>query len=1561
MSDELQKVGVRLVAEGEDSFIKTMNEMQKQITQAVQSVSKLAEAASRTSTGGVANMAQSLGELESQAVSAGSGISGLSLKTIALGTALGNILGNAIKNVIGYFKNLEAVIGKLQESTLGVASRFKQTQMASYLMGQRMGFTTQQVQGFIDGLREAGITADVATNLILEMSRAELDLSKSVELARVAQNAAVVANRDSSDTLRRLTYGIMTYNTLILRSAGITLTGSQAYAEYAKEIGKTSRTLTAAERQQAIFNAVLKEGEKIVGFYELSMENANKVLGSIPRVLNDITIAMGSPFERAFFNMVNSVYKGLGMISEALGKDVPTAAQKTEMAVTRAQNSTMGFSNAFRIAQQEVEQATKHVGVLKDTLEKAGGVVSWFTQNLTEMTKKGTQNALIGLGNLADRMEGFAVNAFNWGWNMIQEYGAGIIQGAASILTSAMQFISNILTSWMRPGSPPKILPDIDEWGGQTLEEWLHGMTTADFSILNQVSGTIQQLFRSMGEFDPSTMLDIEKMLVTAFDTGEFDPSLMSALTENFGEYGDEVADLVTKQLELATAMNEVAEAEEALKNVREEAEDQHEKISEMVEEYNKLVRDGADPAILKQKREQIRIEQEALKVKEDEVDEAQDAYREAVKQATPLQQQIQLQEQLIQQIIRMLDLQEQAKKLQEGGGGETPLEEPDAPDLGDIGGDLGGGLSDIQQAIHDALDGWAEDVRAWYDEQIQPVINDIKDAWETMVGALKDFWDNSGIEQTIIDTWNRIKNAFVKSIPAILDNLVKSWESFFEGMTTSMEDAGVDVQGIIDGINGFIELIGLFIEDALTAFEQISDYLPGFSGTTGEIIGGLISTFLEFGNELVSTILPKVQEFEKKVREWLDEGGLKTVLENVQRVWEGFKEALQSPFAQKVIKGILKVLTVIGGLKLAFSVILTPLRIFKSIFEKITPIFAPLLGKLGFLKNLFIAVSGVVRPLLGLLGDKLVTLITGKLIPAIGSIIAGINPVVAIIAGVIALAGLLYLAWQKNFLGIRDIVTEAFGAVKSFITDNFLPIWESLKARFDVMVLAVQTVASIIWDVLLLAFQVIWDFISNFVWPMIKVVADFLISVFSTAWQVIASVINDVVMPILRLIWDYLSNVIFPIFQTIAEFLSGVFTAVWTAISQFWQNVFLPILQAIWGFISNNVLPLFVAVADFVGTIMSTVFKVLAGIFTNIVLPAIRKVVEWIGEKLHPVFVDIKTFIDEKVKPVLEKITEVIGEKLTEGVQKATDWFNNKFKPALDAIGAAFDKVTGFIKSMTEKLKNIKLPDWLTPGSPTPLETGLGGVNEALNILTQQRMQQFAQSLKQIGELILRCMIDPFMQVAEVTPQIVTQLAESSIQIFMSFAEMVINIFKSLGEATTTEIHHMWQDVVDVTQNAIEILMGVFETLIELIEHTFIENDWAGIGDSISDGIVQGINRSSSRIASAARVAALNALKAAKDELGIKSPAKRPSDEVGRPFAEGIAMGILGGIDRINQAVVRAMAGTVSPAMAGGAVQYGNQIIENKNTRQYNLSVITSNSPSVVRQSFEVMEAVSI
>ena len=204
----------------------------------------------------------------------------------ALAAAIGFSLSRQIMKTAASMRRLgkEAVFG---------AARVEQMTSVLNMLGQGLGYSSREMDGFTEKIRGAGIEMGVAQKTLQEFIRYEMDLTQSTKLARVAQDAAVMSNSNSSETLQRLIYGISRQNSLILRNAGIQVMAGVAVDKHAASLNKSADQLTSNERTQAVLNAVLKEGTKIQGAYTKSLEEPIKKLGSLQRVWDDISGQIG--------------------------------------------------------------------------------------------------------------------------------------------------------------------------------------------------------------------------------------------------------------------------------------------------------------------------------------------------------------------------------------------------------------------------------------------------------------------------------------------------------------------------------------------------------------------------------------------------------------------------------------------------------------------------------------------------------------------------------------------------------------------------------------------------------------------------------------------------------------------------------------------------------------------------------------------------------------------------------------------------------------------------------------------------------------------------------------------------------------------------------------------------------------------------------------------------------------------------------------------------------------------------------------------------------------------
>ncbi len=144
------------------------------------------------------------------------------------------------------------------------------------------------------------------------------------------------------------------------------------------------------------------------------------------------------------------------------------------------------------------------------------------------------------------------------------------------------------------------------------------------------------------------------------------------------------------------------------------------------------------------------------------------------------------------------------------------------------------------------------------------------------------------------------------------------------------------------------------------------------------------------------------------------------------------------------------------------------------------------------------------------------------------------------------------------------------------------------------------------------------------------------------------------------------------------------------------------------------------------------------------------------------------------------------------------------------------------------------------------------------------------------------------------------------------------------LGTAFGTAWGFIQQTLADAGDWLLEKMAEIVLNLIATVQ----EVDWMELGRSIIDGIGKGITAFAGKLADIARNAVAAAVQAAKEQMGIGSPSKVTMREIGMPFTEGIAIGMMK-TSPIDDAISRLSAVMVNPlqsataAISSGGISY--------------------------------------
>ena len=276
-----------------------------------------------------------------------------------LGTAViavSGVLGAL--NIAQYIK--DATLLQARYETLGVAMR---------VVGNNAGYTSKQMEAAAVSLQRTGISMLESRQQIVKLVSAQIDLSKASELARIAQDAAVISNMNSSAAFSHLIQGISTAQPEVLRTIGLNVSMERSYAEMARTLGVAVNQLTQTQRTQAILNSVMREGQAIAGTYEAAMGTAGKQLNSMARYVENLKVILGETFNEALVIAVEGQTQALKSLN-AEAQDLAVTGQLREWG-RDAIRIAAAVADAFRLIKNSVIEAAHGFVFLYDASKLA--------------------------------------------------------------------------------------------------------------------------------------------------------------------------------------------------------------------------------------------------------------------------------------------------------------------------------------------------------------------------------------------------------------------------------------------------------------------------------------------------------------------------------------------------------------------------------------------------------------------------------------------------------------------------------------------------------------------------------------------------------------------------------------------------------------------------------------------------------------------------------------------------------------------------------------------------------------------------------------------------------------------------------------------------------------------------------------------------------------------------------------------------------------------------------------------------------------------------------------
>lgn len=831
----LDQVGVELIAKNRDEYIQALGEAQKRTEALVSSILTTPRATQSMTTG-----------------------------LMATSVALGNFATQAVMGALNSVNQLGKGIEGFIKQSIEAAGRLDQLTRVAYLMGKQQGYAANQVDQMVQSIRRQGIEAVTATQIVTEFARAGFDMAKALELAKVAQDAAQISGENSTQTLERLKWGIMTMQTETLRTAGILVSMDEATRKYAEANKIATGSMTPLQRQQALLNAVLEEGTKIAGAYQMSLDSGYKLWLSLERIINDIMIAIGQPFQEAWYNISRLLYEGGKAVTLMLSeggklKPILDGLGATAAVVTSyIQEFTVGILGAGQTLNQFGQIVDKNGKVLADQAPTMlQGILTFVSDSATALT------------NMAD-------DALVWGFNIIAQLASGIAEGVATVLVTAMDGVSEMLSWFLAPGSPPRVAPKIDLWGALTMTEFLRGFEKADFSVMDQIQGALQQslgMLVSTGNMDTEGSSQIfqriSEGLIKSMKSGDFS-GVLSQIKSDLGAYGQEVSLLIEKQLKLKAATEALTKSQEDYKKAIEAAREADSEMNKLMDEYNALASGGASKEILKKKKEEFDLAKkrrdEAIKTAKTEEKNITDQQ----KNVEGLSKEADLQQQLIKQVYELTKAKLEEAKAAEaaakaaelaakkaatagGGAGKAGLATPAKKDIVQETGFLKNKMDETAGSIKKTFDELKNSIRT----QLENIFAPIMERWKTdIMPNIEEIKQSFNRLSETVDALNekfKISDGISKFLPP---NFVETIGFAIGALAVLGISAGA-ISAIIGAFGAAVSSTMFIVIAGITALKLAWDSDFGNIRSTTEQAWGIIVNWFEIGSQFLGAILP--------------------------------------------------------------------------------------------------------------------------------------------------------------------------------------------------------------------------------------------------------------------------------------------------------------------------------------------------------------------------------------------------------------------------------------------------------------------------------------------------------------------------------------------------------------------------------------------------------------------------------------------------------------------------------------------------------------------------------
>lgn len=505
-----------------------------------------------------------------------------------LGFAIETNMAQQLRKASGYTLDMASALeqarvpahGFVSEvQKLAVLSPFNTRDVAAVVnMGNQYGFTTEQILRQVQALLDLGAARGLDGQQLVSTERALGQIFSKRKLYQQELNQ--------------------------LGEAGIPI-----YDALAEELGITAEQIAKAQQANEPVAGAIEAIDALLRYSEENFKGtalrAATTLGGLVSTLQDIRELVSKEIFGGFFAPIQPIFQELVAFTtnpdflptlRVIGETIGTVIAGGIQALRNAIGGLVGAYQALSPQQKELLFVFLGTGAAVTAVIAA---ISAFALAIAALTNpvtvvatavaalftawysnfQGIQSTTLNvLGTIGSALQRLADEAVYWGSNIVQSLSDGIV-GAVGAVFDALSVIGGAITGLLQPGSPPKLLPDLDKWGTEAAEVYLQGWTQADFGALDKIAGYFNSFFNSLAGQGAVKQTDVPKLTIKVKEAvaqaiaefkkfGAINEETLAKIAKLGGPIGNVLTTYVQRYVQLTTVTNQVAAAQEKLNSI---------------------------------------------------------------------------------------------------------------------------------------------------------------------------------------------------------------------------------------------------------------------------------------------------------------------------------------------------------------------------------------------------------------------------------------------------------------------------------------------------------------------------------------------------------------------------------------------------------------------------------------------------------------------------------------------------------------------------------------------------------------------------------------------------------------------------------------------------------------------------------------------------------------------------------------------------------------------------------------------------------------------------------